>query len=152
MIKAEIVVINGPNLGSLGRRDASLYGLGTLQDLESALRERGQHLGVSLRFFQSNHEGELIDCIAGLDETCVKGILINPGGLAHTSVVLRDAIEDSVIPAIEVHLTQTFAREAFRQSHITAGACKGLISGLGFEGYRLGLDYLALSHTHTTTH
>jgi len=134
MIK--ILVIHGPNLNLLGRRDPGLYGTGTLEELNGKLRGLAQELGVSLETFQSNHEGELIDTILATD---ADGIVINPGALTHYSYALRDAVADFGGPVIEVHLSNIHARESFRHHSVIAGAAKGQISGLGADSYLLGL-------------
>lgn len=136
-------VINGPNLDRLGKREPDVYGRQTLADLELQLRTLADELGVEVTFFQSNHEGALIDHIAACTDDGVRGLIINPGGLTHTSVALRDAIAGSGLPAIEVHISNVHAREAFRQHSYTAGACLGVIAGLGFDGYRYALRHLA---------
>jgi 3-dehydroquinate dehydratase II len=138
----KILVLNGPNLGTLGRREPEVYGTKTLADLEKLLSDRAKELGVELRFRQSNHEGQLIDWIereaAGTD-----AIIINPGALSHTSLALADALRGSGKPVIEVHISNVFAREPERHRMVTAGAAKGLISGLGFEGYLAALNVVA---------
>lgn len=137
----KIVVLNGPNLNRLGKREPEIYGSKTLDDLETRLRIDAAKLNCELEFHQSNHEGELIDKIADLEPGCA-GIIINPGGLTHTSVALRDAIAGSDIPTIEIHISNIHQREDFRQKSITAGACTGSITGLGFNGYSLALSFL----------
>ncbi len=139
----KIAVINGPNLDRLGRREPAIYGRATLRDLETLLRAEARQLGVALTFFQSNHEGALIDKLYELADGGCAGVVINPGGLAHTSVVLRDAIAGSGLPAIEVHISDIRRREQFRRRSITAGACTAMISGRGLPGYVLALRRLA---------
>ena len=138
-----IAIINGPNLDRLGRREPEVYGRETLADLERTLRAEAGPLGVEVSFFQSNHEGALIDHIASLADAGAGGIIINPGGLTHTSVALRDAIAAAALPAIEVHISNIYRREEFRHRSLTAGACAGVISGLGLAGYALALHHLA---------
>ncbi len=138
-----IAILNGPNLNRLGKREPEIYGSETLDDLEAALRERSSTIQCELEFHQSNHEGELIDTIAELAESACEGLIINPGGLTHTSVALRDAIAGSDIPTIEVHISNIHQREDFRHKSVTAGACTGSIAGLGLQGYHLALEYLA---------
>jgi 3-dehydroquinate dehydratase-2 len=138
----KIAVINGPNLDRLGRREPEIYGRATLRDLETMLRAEARKLGVALTFFQSNHEGALIDKIGELADRKFDGLIINPGGLSHTSVALRDAIAGSGLPAIEVHISDVRRREAFRRRLLTAGACAGMISGRGLPGYVLALRRL----------
>ncbi len=139
----KVAIINGPNLDRLGRREPAIYGRATLRDLEKLLRAEARKLGVALTFFQSNHEGALIDKLGELADRRFAGVVINPGGLAHTSVVLRDAIAGSGLPAIEVHISDIRRREKFRHRSITAGACTAMISGQGLPGYVLALRRLA---------
>lgn len=138
-----ILVLNGPNLNLLGRREPEVYGTATLADLEAACVEAGRELGVEVTCRQSNHEGQLIDWLQCAPGEGVTGVLLNAGGLAHTSVALRDAIAAIDVPVIEVHLSNVHAREAFRHRSVTAGACLGVIAGLGVDGYRAALRYLA---------
>lgn len=136
----KVLVLNGPNLASLGQREPMIYGKGTLAELSEAVSDRARALGCEVFFFQSNHEGALIDEIEkGRD---ADAIIINPGALGHTSYALYDALRGFARPVIEVHITQVFAREEFRHRSVTAGAAHALISGLGFSGYLLALDYL----------
>jgi len=139
----KIAIINGPNLDRLGKREPAIYGRATLRDLEKLLRAEARKLGVALTFFQSNHEGALVDKLGELADRRFAGIVINPGGLAHTSVVLRDAIAGTGIPAVEVHISDIRRRERFRRHSITAGACAAMISGQGFPGYVAALRRLA---------
>lgn len=142
----KIFVLSGPNLNMLGKRDASFYGSLTLSELESKLQESfPKH---SFAFFQSNHEGELIDVIhKEVEEKKFDGYLVNFGGLSHSSVALRDAVELLKNTVIEVHLSNIHAREEFRHHSITASAAKGVIAGLGFNSYVLGVHALELVHT-----
>lgn len=138
-----ILVINGPNLNLLGRREPEVYGATTLEQLQERLSEDARRLGVRVSFFQSNHEGQIIDRIhqAFLEEK-VDGILINPGGLTHTSVALRDALLGVQIPFIEIHISNVFARESFRHHSYLSDVAGGVIAGLGITGYRFGLAAL----------
>jgi 3-dehydroquinate dehydratase II len=138
-----IAIINGPNLDRLGLREPDVYGRATLADLERGLKAEAATLGVELSFFQSNHEGAIIDQFAALASAGVAGVVINPGGLTHTSVALRDAIAGAGLPTVEVHISNIHAREEFRRQSVTAGACIGAIAGLGFSGYALALRFLA---------
>jgi len=138
-----IVIINGPNLDRLGKREPSIYGDQTLTDLENCLIEEAAVLGVEVHFYQSNHEGLLIDEIGEFADAEVFGLIINPGALTHTSLALRDALAGSDLPVIEVHLSNIYQREAIRRHSITADACIGVISGLGFDGYVAALRHLA---------
>ncbi|MEZ5277147.1 MAG: type II 3-dehydroquinate dehydratase [Opitutaceae bacterium] len=141
----QIAVINGPNLDRLGKREPEVYGTATLGDLESMLRGHVAGRKVELDFFQSNHEGELIDRIAVYADRGFNGIVLNAAGLTHTSVALRDAIQGSGLPVIEVHISNIHKREPFRHLSLTAPACVGMIAGLGFHGYRAALDYFLAS-------
>lgn len=136
-----VLVLNGPNLSVLGGREPKLYGTATLADIEAVVRERAAQLGVILRLAQSNHEGELVDILEA-ERSRADGCVINPAGLAHTSVVLADALRAFARPVIEVHITNVFAREPERRVLLTAAACAGVISGLGVQGYVLALEAL----------
>jgi 3-dehydroquinate dehydratase-2 len=138
-----IVIINGPNLDRLGKREPSIYGDQTLTDLENLLTETAADLGVEVQFYQSNHEGFIIDEIGEFVDSEVFGLIINPGALTHTSLALRDALAGSDLPVIEVHISNIYKREAIRQHSMTAEACIGVISGLGFDGYVAALQHLA---------
>lgn len=138
----KVLVLNGPNLGTLGRREPEVYGKKTLADLEGMLTNRARELGLELRCLQSNNEGQLIDWIEQ-DGAASDGIVINPGALSHTSLALADALRGSGKPVVEVHISNVFAREPERHRMVTAAAAKGVISGLGLEGYLAALDYLA---------
>ena len=138
-----IAIINGPNLDRLGRREPHIYGDQTLTDLENLLTEASDELGVQVQFYQSNHEGFLIDEIGEYADSEVFGLIINPGALTHTSLALRDAIAGSDLPTIEVHISNIYKREPIRHHSLTAEACIGVISGLGFEGYVWALRHLA---------
>jgi len=142
-VKKRIAILNGPNLDRLGRREPEIYGTATLSDLEQLLRAEARRLGVALTFFQSNHEGALIDRLGAIADGRYHGIIINPGGLAHTSVALRDAIAGTGLPAIEVHLTDISRREPFRRRSLTSSACTAMLCGLGFAGYVRALRRLA---------
>ncbi len=138
-----ICIINGPNLDQLGKREPSIYGDQTLTDLENMLTEEAEALSVEVQFYQSNHEGFLIDKIGELSDSEIFGLIINPGALTHTSLALRDSIAGSDLPVIEVHISNIYQREAIRRHSMTAEACTGVISGLGFDGYCAALHYLA---------
>ena len=138
-----ISIINGPNLDRLGKREPSIYGDQTLTDLENKLTEAADDLGVGIQFYQSNHEGFIIDKIGELADSKIFGLIINPGALTHTSLALRDAIAGSDLPTIEVHISNIYQREAIRRHSMTAEACIGVISGLGFSGYIAALRHLA---------
>ena len=137
----KIAILNGPNLDRLGKREPEIYGSATLSDLEKGLREEfGKR--AALEFFQSNHEGELIDRIAKLADQKFDGIVINAGALTHTSVALRDALLGAHLPAVEVHISNLYKREEFRHTSLTAPACVAVITGLGLEGYHAAIRFL----------
>lgn len=139
-----IAIINGPNLDRLGEREPVIYGDKSLKDLESILNNEAKILNLELKFFQSNHEGVLIDVInKTLTSENVSGLIINPGALTHTSLALKDAIAGSNIKTVEVHISNIYKRESIRQHSISAAACEGVISGLGFNGYIFALKHLA---------
>jgi 3-dehydroquinate dehydratase II len=137
----KIAILNGPNLDRLGKREPEIYGRATLGDLEKALREEfGAQ--ASLDFFQSNHEGELIDRIARLADDAFDGIVINGGALTHMSIALRDALLGAHLPTVEVHISNIYKREEFRHVSLTAPACAAVITGLGLEGYHAAIRFL----------
>ncbi|MDD3118004.1 MAG: type II 3-dehydroquinate dehydratase [Victivallales bacterium] len=139
----KILVISGPNLQLLGVRKPEIYGTVTLQDIENDLQISAASLGMNISFFQSNHEGEIVDRIAAARGEQIDGIIINPAAYTHTSVAIRDALEAVAIPAVEVHLSNIHGREEFRRKSLTAAMCIGQISGFGPDGYRLALQALA---------
>ena len=139
----KITVINGPNLNFLGIREPEIYGSQTLEGLEKQIKEAvGNQEQLELLFFQSNHEGQLIDWIQTCYNEKVDGMIINPGALSHYSYSLNDAIKSVQLPTIEVHLSNIYKREAFRQHSVTAPSCLGVISGLGARGYILAVQAL----------
>lgn len=137
-----ISIINGPNLDRLGKREPSIYGDQTLTDLENLITEQAEELGVGVQFYQSNHEGFIIDQVSELSDSEIFGLIINPGALTHTSLSLRDALAGSDLPTVEVHISNIYQREEIRRHSITAEACVAVISGLGFYGYIAALRYL----------
>ncbi len=135
-----IHIINGPNLNLLGKRNPSQYGTLSYTGLIKDLEQYAQEKDIKVSFFQSNHEGEIVDNIhIHLDD--IDGIIINPGALSHYSYSIRDALEIVQVPIIEVHISNIHAREPFRNHSVISPVCKGQISGLGVKGYFLGLDY-----------
>jgi 3-dehydroquinate dehydratase-2 len=134
-----ITVINGPNLNLLGTREPHVYGATTLADLEARLTTLGGELGVEVVCFQSNHEGALIDHIHSIRQS-TRAIIINPGGLTHTSVALRDALAGVALPVYEVHISNVHAREEFRHRSYISAIAVGVICGLGVQGYELALQ------------
>ncbi|MFC3859322.1 type II 3-dehydroquinate dehydratase [Deinococcus antarcticus] len=137
-----LLVLNGPNLNRLGLREPDVYGNQTLEDLERQCEAWGAELGEAVTCRQSNFEGQLLEWIQEAQEQGFTGIVINPGALTHYSYALRDAISGQVLPVVEVHISNVDAREDFRHKSVTAAVCKGKISGLGFLGYRLAMEYL----------
>ena len=144
----KIAVLHGPNLNLLGTRDPKLYGTTTLAEIDAELTRRAKSRGATLRAWQSNVEGELVTRIQEA-KGWADAIVINPGGYTHTSVAIRDAIDAVGVPAIEVHLSNIHAREAFRHTSIVGAVCVGQICGFGANSYYLGLD-AALAHVEAT--
>ncbi|MBN1637208.1 MAG: type II 3-dehydroquinate dehydratase [Deltaproteobacteria bacterium] len=138
----KVMVINGPNLNMLGRREVGIYGGATLDDIESLVRRRAGQTGIDIEFFQSNKEGEIIDKIHSAVNNKVEGIVINPAGYTHTSVAIRDALLCVKIPFVEVHISNVAKRDSFRQKSLFSDIAIGTISGLGPVGYVLGLEAL----------
>lgn len=141
--KRAIMVIHGPNLNMLGKREPEVYGKTTLEDINAGLKEAGNRLGLRVDFFQTNHEGAIVDKIQEIMNSH-HGLIINPGAYTHTSIAIRDALLVLSIPVIEVHLSNIYKRETFRHHSMVAGVATGQISGLGSDGYFLALEYLSL--------
>ena len=136
-----VLVVHGPNLNLLGTREPEVYGTTTNEEINAELAATAKEEGVELEFFQSNHEGGLIDRIQEAP-SWADGIVINPAGLSHSSVSLRDALAATELPVVEVHLSNIFAREEFRRRSLVSEIAVGVISGFGAESYRLGLEAL----------
>lgn len=144
-----ILIVNGPNLNLLGQRDAGIYGPTTLEEIEEKTKLKAKELGMKIQFFQSNSEGDLVDCIQSLASK-VDGIIINPGALTHYGLSLSEALRDTQIPIIEVHLSNIYSREEWRAKSVIAPVAHGQISGLGWTGYIYALEFLKY-HTADTT-
>ena len=140
-----ILVLNGPNLNMLGIREPGIYGRGTYEDLQSLIRAHAQKRGVNISFYQSNHEGELVDAIQQAYYDGTDGIIFNPAAYTHTSVALLDALKAVGLPAVEVHISDLSQREAFRQISYIRPACIAHIIGHGTDGYPEAVDIL-ISH------
>ncbi|MBK7093281.1 MAG: type II 3-dehydroquinate dehydratase [bacterium] len=138
----KIIVINGPNLNLLGERQPEVYGKTTLPELERRLKKCGKSLGYQIDCFQFNSEGDIVDCVQKYRKG-VAGIVMNPAGYSHTSIVILDALLAVEVPVVEVHISNIYKREEFRRKSITAAGCAGLISGLGITGYELAIQYIA---------
>jgi 3-dehydroquinate dehydratase-2 len=136
-----ILALHGPNLNTLGTREPEVYGRLTLDEINQRIQRRAQELNAEAICFQSNHEGALIDFLQ-TRASGANGLIINPAGLTHTSVSLRDAVRACGLPTIEVHLSNIYAREPFRHTSLVAGVCRGQIAGLGWQGYLLALEAL----------
>jgi len=137
----KILVINGPNLNNLGRREPGLYGVKSLSDIEALIRQKALELEADVEFFQSNHEGAIVDHIQSAGQDAA-GIVINAGALTHYGLSLRDALTDSRLPIVEVHLSNIHAREKFRRRSVIADIAVGQIAGLGWRGYLFALEFL----------
>jgi 3-dehydroquinate dehydratase-2 len=136
-----ILLLNGPNLNTLGKREPEIYGRDTLDDIVARVKQHAGTLGVDIVAFQSNHEGALIDFLQE-NATGAEGLIINAGSLTHTSIGLRDAIAGSGLPTIEVHISNVHARERFRHHSYLSAVSKGVIVGLGWRGYVYALEAL----------
>jgi 3-dehydroquinate dehydratase-2 len=140
----KFAILHGPNLNRLGQREPEIYGTATLKDLEKLIRAEARRLRVGVTFFQSNHEGALIDRIHALADRGIDGYIVNFGAYSHTSIALHDALKSvAPRPAIEVHISDIKQREKFRRHSMTAPACIGMVSGRGFPGYLEALRRLA---------
>ena len=137
----KLLLLNGPNLNLLGTREPAVYGNVTLADVEHAATAQAAAAGATLSCFQSNHEGALIDRIQAAKTEGVDAIVINPGGLTHTSVALRDALAGVAIPFVEVHISNIYQREEFRHHSFLSAIALGTICGLGTDGYRFAIDF-----------
>ena len=136
-----ILLLNGPNLNTLGMREPEIYGRDTLDDIVGRLKTRAKELGAEMESFQSNHEGALIDWLQD-HQAAANGLIINPGAFTHTSIALRDAIAGSGLPTVEIHISNVHAREEFRHRSYISGIARGVIVGLGWRGYIYALEAL----------
>ncbi|MBS4199639.1 type II 3-dehydroquinate dehydratase [Bacillus sp. FJAT-49732] len=136
----KILVLNGPNLNMLGKREPGIYGSHSLADLEKGIMDASEKLGIEIKCFQSNYEGALLDEIHQAADNGFVGIIINPGAFTHYSIALRDAIASIDLPVIEVHISNVHAREEFRKHSVTAPVSIGQIAGFGFYGYEMALN------------
>ena len=135
----KVLVVHGPNLNLLGQRETDIYGNTSLDDINQKLGSIAKEAGVELEFFQSNHEGDIVDVIGKAKQNGFQAILINPAAYTHTSVAIRDAVAAVDLPTIEVHLSNVYAREEFRHTSLIAPVAHGQISGFGVDSYLLGL-------------
>ena len=138
----KILIIHGPNLNMIGKREPELYGKITLNKINAGLKKLGKTQGLSIETFQSNHEGEIVEKIQGAMGTC-RGIIINPAAYTHTSIAIRDALLLLDIPIIEVHLSNIYKRESFRHTSMVADVATAQIAGLGADGYTMALEAIA---------
>ena len=139
---SKILVVNGPNLNLLGKREPALYGDKSLEDLNKRLNSLAKELHLTLQFFQSNHEGEIIDFIQKESDSA-RGMIINPGAYTHYSIAIRDAIAAVDLDTVEVHISNIHDREEFRRNSVIAPVCTGSIVGFGFYGYAMALSYFS---------
>lgn len=140
----KVLVIHGPNMNVLDKRDKSVYGNYTIDIVNDQLRKKAKELDISIEVFQSNSEGEIIDKLQMAIDSDIDGVIINPGGYTHYSVSIRDAIELLDIPVIEVHLSNIYSREDFRRKSVIAPVCNGQITGLGIYSYLLALEAIKM--------
>ena len=140
----KVLVIHGPNMNLLGKRDKSIYGSETLEDIDNMLYLKSKELNIEIDTFQSNYEGDIINKLHQMLDSDIDGVIINPGAYTHYSIAIRDAIEILNIPVIEVHLSNISNREDFRKESVTAPVCIGQIMGFGSKSYLLALDALIM--------
>ncbi|UCZ54594.1 type II 3-dehydroquinate dehydratase [Bacillus shivajii] len=146
-----LVILNGPNLNRLGKREPSVYGTETLDDLMNEINEHCSQNQVRILHKQSNWEGQLIDWIHEAQSHQLDGIIMNPGAFTHYSYAIRDAVSSVEIPVIEVHISNVHNREEFRKESVIAPVCVGQISGFGFESYKMAVDYFIRRRNHGTS-
>lgn len=141
----KLLIVNGPNLNLLGKREPQIYGTRSLADLNDMVRDKAKQIRVEVMIFQSNSEGEIIDFLQK-EGPGSEGIIINPGALSHYSIALYDCLQALRLPVIEVHISNIHAREEWRARSVTARAARGVIAGLGFDGYLLAMEFLIDQH------
>lgn len=151
MATSTIHVLNGPNLNLLGSREPEIYGRATLADVEALCRKTAAELGLAIEFMQSNHEGDLVDAIHAAAQQGAAGIIINAGAYTHTSVALHDALAGVKVPAVEVHISNVYAREDFRRHSYIARVAVASLCGFGVDGYALAIKGLAAKIGKTVT-
>ncbi len=139
----KVLFLFGPSLGALGRRDPEVYGTATLEEVMADVEAKGAALGHTVAWRQSDHEGALVGWLLGAAAEGVEGVVMNPGALSHYSYALRDAVEASGLPVLEVHQSNIYAREEFRRRSVISEVCRGTITGLGTAGYHLALEATA---------
>lgn len=144
IIMKKVLLIHGVNLNLLGTREKDIYGEKTLDEINYYLTKKAEKIGVLLEIYQSNYEGSIVEKIHEAKENKVDYIVINPGAYTHYSIAIRDAISGVMIPTIEVHLSNVYKREEFRHNSVTAPVCVGQITGFGYNGYRMALDYIKM--------
>ena len=138
----DVLVINGPNLNTLGTREPEVYGTTTLADIEAGLLAQGAAANLTVDTFQSNHEGEIVDRLHAARDEGVRFVIINPGAFTHTSVAIRDAFAAVAIPFCEVHISNVHAREEFRKHSYLSDLAVGVLTGFGARGYTMAMDYV----------
>jgi len=139
----KVLIIHGPNLNLLGKREEDIYGKMSLEDIDKLLQSKAKELNLELESFQSNHEGEIVQKVQDAKESGFSGIVINPAAYSHTSVAVRDAVSAIDIPVVEVHLSNIYAREEFRHTSLISPVAAGQIAGFGSKSYILGLEAVA---------
>ena len=139
---ARFLVLNGPNINMLGRRDTGFYGVKTLEEVNDEIRSVASRIGVEVEFFQSNHEGSLVDCIQEARDR-IDGLIVNGGALTHYGLTLKDALIDARLPFIEVHLSNPLARDEFRRHSVLSDIARGQIAGFGWRSYTAALEILS---------
>ena len=139
----KVLVIHGPNLNLLGKREEDIYGKMSLEEIDKSLQSKAKELNLGIESFQSNHEGEIVQKIQDAKESGFSGIVLNPAAYTHTSVALRDAISAIDLPVVEVHLSNIYAREEFRHTSLIAPVAAGQIAGFGSKSYLLGIEAIA---------